>query len=350
MTTVTPSGRSHLESEIREQPNVIARFLNDGLPDVSRVARVLGGRGIRYVLIAARGSSDNAARYGQYLFGERMRLPVALAAPSLESLYGAGAVPHERGGLVIAISQSGRSPDIVSVVTAARARGAATAAITNDAESPLAAAAEFTIALHAGVERSVAATKTYTASLAALAALVTELRDDERDRTSLRTLPIALRQGLNSALTQITRLDHLARGAHTVTVGRGYNYATAMEIALKLRELTATIAEGFSAADLMHGPIAAITPDTRAVIVAAPGPTLTSIQDTAAALERRGARTITIGPRAAGADLILPDDIPEWLTPIVGVVPGQLLALRWAQLAGQAIDEPGSLTKVTHTL
>ena len=135
-----------------------------------------------------------------------------------------------------------------------------------------------------------------------------------------------------------------------LTVGRGYNYATAMEIALKLRELTSTVAEGFSSADLMHGPIAAITPDTRVIIVAAPGPTLSSIQETAAALERRGARTITIGGQTAGADLILPDDVPEWLSPIVSVIPGQVLALRWAGLREQPIDEPGLLTKITETL
>jgi glutamine---fructose-6-phosphate transaminase (isomerizing) len=350
MTTRSPSGGTHFEREIREQPVVIAGFLNRGLPAVSRVARALRCRDVRYVLVAARGSSDNAARYAQYLFGERMRLPVALAAPSLESLYGARAVPHEIGGLVIGISQSGRSPDIVSVLAAARANGAPTLAITNDVKSPLAVAAEFTIPLLAGLERSVAATKTYTGSLAALASLVTELRDDERDRAALRMVPTALSLALDSAFTNVPLVDYLAPASHVLSVGRGYNYATAMEIALKLRELTSTIAEGFSSADLMHGPIAAITPDTRVILVAAPGPTLSSIQETAAALKRRGAHTITIGGQTTGADLILPDDVPEWLSPIVSVIPGQVLALRWAELREQPIDEPGLLTKITETL
>lgn len=350
MTTGSQDAGTHLEREIREQADGIARFLRDGLAEVSQVARALRGRGVRYVLVAARGTSDNAARYAQYLFGERMHLPVALAAPSLESLYGADAVPHESGGLVIGISQSGRSPDVVSVVAAASAAGAPTLAITNEPDSPLAGAAEFTIPLLAGPERSVAATKTYTASLAALASLVTELRHDERDRTALRGVPAALGLALASAFARISRLDDLAGGTHVLTVGRGYNYATAMEIALKIRELTATVAEGFSSADLMHGPIAAITSGTPAVIVATPGPTLASIQETAGALERRGARTVTIGSQAAGADLIVPDVVPEWLSPIVSVVPGQVLGLRWAQIGGQPIDKPVSLTKVTETL
>ena len=197
-----------------------------------------------------------------------MGLPVALAAPSLETLYGAAAVPRHGDALVIGISQSGRSPDVVGVVAAARGAGAPTVAITNDGGSALAHAADFVLELDVGRERSVAATKTYTASLAALAALVVELRGDAADRHALRRVPALAQRALDGAFAAVSALDEHVGAPHVITVGRGYNYATAMEIALKIRELTGTVAEGFSSADLMHGPIAAIAPGTPAVILA----------------------------------------------------------------------------------
>jgi glucosamine--fructose-6-phosphate aminotransferase (isomerizing) len=339
---------SHLEREIREQPAALERSLAGHASQVRAIARALKGRELGYVMIAARGSSDNAARYAQYLFGERMGLPVALAAPSLETLYSAAAVPRHGDALVIGISQSGRSPDVGSVVAAARAAGVPTVAITNDGGSPLAQAADFLIELDAGPERSVAATKTYTASLAALAALVAELRDDEDDRAGLRHVPSLLPQALDDAFARVEALDHYAVAPHVITVGRGYNYATAMELALKVRELTATVAEGFSSADLMHGPIAAIAPGTSAIVLAARGKALDSLLDTADALRRRGAQPILIA-EAPNADLPLPPRLPEWLSPLVAVVPGQVLALRRAVVGGHAIDAPAGLTKVTET-
>lgn len=337
---------SHLQREIREQPAALERFLTDRAAEVAAIARALRDRGVRYAVIAARGSSDNAARYAQYLFGERLGLPVALAAPSLETLYGAGAMARE--AVAIGVSQSGRSPDIVGVLAAARAARAPTVAITNDAGSPLARAAEFVVDLGVGTELSVAATKTYTASLAALATLVAELRDDAGDRAALRHVPSLVARALDAAEAAIAALDRYAGAPHVITVGRGYNYATAMEIALKVRELTATVAEGFSSADLMHGPIAAIARDTPAVIVAARGKALGSVLETAEALRERGAVPIKIAC-APDADLPLPADLPEWLSPMVAVVPGQVLALRRAVVGCHAIDEPAGLTKVTET-
>lgn len=340
---------TYLERELREQPAALERLLVERADDVAQVARALRGRRLGSVLIAARGSSDNAARYAQYLLGERLGLPVALAAPSLESLYGAAAVPHRGDGLVVGISQSGRSPDIVSVLAAAAAAGAPTVAITNDAESPLARTAELVIELGVGPERSVAATKTYTASLAALAALAAELRDDDADRAALRQVPSLVQRTLDDAFARDEALDRHVDAQHVVVVGRGYNYATAMEIALKIRELTATVAEGFSSADLMHGPIAAIAPGTPAIVVAARGKALVSVLETADALRARDAHVIVIGERP-GPDLPLPPGVPEWLSPLVAVVPGQVLALRRALLGGRAVDAPPGLTKVTETV
>ena len=339
-----------LERELREQPAALERLLVERTDEVARIARELtGGRPLGSVLIAARGSSDNAARYAQYLFGERLGLPVALAAPSLESLYGAAAVPRRGDGLAIGISQSGRSPDVVSVLAAARVAGTPTIAITNDGASPLAHTADFVLDLGVGPERSVAATKTYTASLAALAALVAELRDDDADRVALRRIPSLVETTVQDAFACVEALDEHASAPHVVAVGRGYNYATATEIALKIRELTATVAEGFSSADLMHGPIAAIAAGTPAIVVAARGKARTTVLETAAALRERGARPIVIGERP-DADLPLPSAIAEWLSPLVAVVPGQVLALRRAVLGGHAVDRPAGLTKVTETL
>jgi glutamine---fructose-6-phosphate transaminase (isomerizing) len=249
---------------------------------------------------------------------------------------------------VIGISQSGRSPDVVGVLAAARAAGAPTVAITNHADSPLAQAAEFLIELDAGPEQSVAATKTYTASLAALAALVVELRDDEDDRAALRRVPLLVQRALDDAFVSVGALDRYADAPHIIAVRRGYHYATAMEIALKIRELTATVAEGFSSADLMHGPIAAIAPGTPAIVLAARGKALSSVLETADALRQRGAEPIMISD-APNADLPVPPGLPEWLSPLVAVVPGQVLALRRAVVGGHAIDAPAGLTKVTET-
>jgi glucosamine--fructose-6-phosphate aminotransferase (isomerizing) len=321
---------SRLEHEIREQPAALARLLADARGQIAGLARALG---TGTVMIAARGSSDNAARYAQYLLGERLGLPVALAAPSLESLHGAGAVPRGTGDLVLGISQSGRSPDVVGVLSAARAAGTRTAAITNDAGSPLARTAELVVELGVGAERSVAATKTYTGSLAVLAAAVAELQGDD----AVRELPWLVAEAVDAAFAAA---GPASAPAHVVVVGRGYNLATAMEIALKVRELSGIVAEGFSSADLMHGPIAAVGPETLALLVAPPGAARASVLDAADALRARGARTL---------EPALPPGVPEWLSPIVAVVPGQVLALRLAALAGRDADAPAGLAKVTET-
>ena len=211
---------TQLEREMREQPAALERLPGRPGSAPAAIARALHGRELGYVMIAARGSSDNAARYAQYLFGDRMGLPVALAAPSLETLYGAAAVPRRGDALVIGISQSGRSPDVVGVVAAARGAGAPTVAITNDGGSALAHAADFVLELDVGRERSVAATKTYTASLAALAALVAELRGDAADRHALRRVPALAQRALDGAFAAVNALDeHVGRRTSSPSAG-----------------------------------------------------------------------------------------------------------------------------------
>ena len=221
--------------------------------------------------------------------------------------------------------------------------------MTNDAGSPLAGAADFVLDLAAGPERSrrrdedvyrVAGRGSRRSSRA--------LRDDDEERSALRRVPALVQDAIDDAFRAVGALDHYADSPPPHQVGRGYNYATAMEIALKVRELTATVAEGFSSADLMHGPIAAVAPGTPAVIVAPPGKVLTSVLETTDALRARRAEPILIAEHP-DAELPLPAGMPEWLSPLVAVVPGQVLALRRAVIGHHTIDAPPGLTKVTTT-
>lgn len=340
---------SHLEHEIREQPAAVRAALDRNADTIALVAEQLRGGGpLEQVVIAARGTSDNAARYAQYLFGARLGVPVALAAPSLTTMYDAPAVPRGPGSLVVAISQSGQSPDVVGVLASARDAGAPTLAVTNAPESPLARAADHVLDLAVGVERSVAATKTYTASLAVVAALAAALGADDDAAAALAGIPALIERTVEGAFAAVPALDRHRETRHLVTIGRGFNYATAMEIALKVRELTGTIGEGFSPPDLMHGPIAAVAPGTPAIVVAPSGRVRDSVLEAGAALRERGVATILLADDEA-ADLPLPGGVPEWLSPLVAVVPGQVLALRWVALSGQPIDQPPGLTKVTET-
>ena len=212
---------------------------------------------IQYVLIAARGTSDNAARYAQYVLGAYNHIQVALATPSLYTLY--GTPPDLRGALVVGISQSGQSPDIVSVLTAGRAQGRPTLAITNVPDSPLAQAADWVLPLDCGVERAVAATKTYTTSLAALALLSTALSGNDQHRAELAQVPEWMRQTLRSVEPQLPHVERYRYVGRSAVIGRGFNYATAFEVALKIKELIArrdrvVFVGGFSArADLGAG-------------------------------------------------------------------------------------------------
>lgn len=344
---------SQLEREIREQPEALARLLDGVAADVAPIAAAVERRPPRYALIAARGTSDNAARYAQYLLGARLGLPVALAAPSLTSIYAEESRLRLADGLVIGISQSGRSPDVVGVLQAARASGSLTVALTNAPGSPLADCADFVVPLRAGEERAVAATKTYTTSLAALAALTAGLAGAADDLAALRAMPAAVAAAVDLAFADVPALDEHADARHVLTLGRGVNLATAFEVALKVRELCAVVAEGFSPADLMHGPIAATASGTPVLVADLAAPARRSLEEAAQALEARGAApaVITDRPELAGDRPVLrtPAGLPEWLTPLAAIVPGQVYALRQAALRGLDLDQPVGLTKVTTT-
>jgi glucosamine--fructose-6-phosphate aminotransferase (isomerizing) len=343
---------SHLQAEIHQQPQVLATLLDREAENAQRIAAAVRRRGVQYVVVAARGTSDNAARYGQYLLGAHNRLPVGLATPSLFSVY--GRPPSLAGGLVIGISQSGQSTDIVAVLAEGQRQGVPTLAITNDPGSPLAAQADYVLDLHAGREYAVAATKTYTAQLAALALLSCALDGDEARLAALHQVPQVLAQVL-AGEEAITRKVERYRYMETcVVLGRGYNYATAFEIALKLKELDYLLAESYSSADFMHGPIAVVGSGFPALVVAPGGKMYDTMQRFSLELKSRGAELLVI---ADGQDLLaeavtplpLPAGVPEWLSPLVAVVPGQLFALHLTLTKGNDPDQPTGLKKVTIT-
>jgi glucosamine--fructose-6-phosphate aminotransferase (isomerizing) len=308
-----------------EQPAVLERLLRD--PAIAAVRAAVERRRPRYAVIAARGSSDNAARYAQHLLGRFWGLPVALAVPSLHTLY--DAPMRYDDALVIGISQSGASPDVASVIAAATEQGALTIAITNEPDSRLGAAARHVIDLGTGPERSVAATKTYTASLGAVAALVGDVS----------AIPDAMAR-------QLDRDVPVPEWERVAVIGRGANYGTAFEAALKLSELTGVVAVPYSSADFLHGPIAMVEPGFPILAIAPSGPTLAGMREVFAAVSAADLTVISDDPAIAGIEL---EPVSEWLSPLVAVIPAQQLAVGMAEQMGRDVDRPPGLKKVTRT-
>lgn len=345
--------QSILLSEIRAQPETLRRLLADGSAAVEEVAARLRSRDVRHIVIAARGSSDNAARYAQYVFGACNRLTVTLATPSLFTRY--QAPPRMHDALVVGISQSGESPDLVAVVAEGRRQGCPTLAITNAASSPLAEAADDTLLLHAGAERSVAATKTYTAQLLALAMLSADLAGDAARRREVASVPSWVAEALDIDQSAVSAAASVLKDAgHGVVIGRGFNYATAFEISLKAKELAYVAVEPYSAADFQHGPIALLDKGFAAIVVNVLGAVSAEVDLLLGAMTDRGVRPVVLSNVPASlaratAPLRLPSDVPEWLSPIVAVVPGQRLAFTLSRLRGINPDHPRGLSKVTRT-
>jgi glucosamine--fructose-6-phosphate aminotransferase (isomerizing) len=340
-----------LGQEICEQPEALARILLGVTDAVREAARSIRTFNPEVVLLAARGSSDNAARYAQYLLGAVHGMVVALATPSLFTLY--RRPPRLSRSLCIGLSQSGQSPDIVAVIEETRHQGGLTLAITNDPISPLAKAASFCIALDIGTERSVAATKTYTGTLMALAMLSTALDGDFNRAESLQRVPEALSVALAGRRALAAGVQAFSSYNRFLVVGRGYNYATAFEIALKIKETSYVLAEAYSMADLMHGPLAMVDDQLPVIVVAPNGVGSDEAPALMARLQKAGAKLIALSDRElllARADLAIPvPSLPEWLSPLVAVVPGQLFALELAVARGCDPDHPRGLHKITRT-
>lgn len=341
-----------LESEIAEQPAVLEALLSSARGEADEHARAIARAA--HLVFVARGSSDNAATYGKYLFEGVAGLVVASAAPSLVTRYRSG--PDFARSAVIAISQSGRSPDVAAVVAAARRDGASTLAITNERRSPLARAADAAFLLRCGPERSVAATKTYTASCLALA-LLASAAASARGRASLvfdgLTEAVAEAVGKRRDAERIAR--RIGRSAVLVVLGRGYDYATALEGALKIKELARVWAEPYSTADFAHGPRTLLERGTPVLVVASRGVAARDARSVVSSLRERGARVLAITNDARVAEaatdaILLERRVSETLAPIALAVAAQLVAVALARRNGRDPDRPSGLTKVTRTL
>jgi len=344
---------SVLLGEIREQPAAAERQLRLGREAAEAVAGAIRARSPTAILIAARGSSDNAARYAQYLWGAHNRLLVSLATPSLFSRY--QKPPALRDTVAVGISQSGRSPDILAVLAEARRQGALAVAVTNDPGSPLGAVASVCLPLHAGQERAVAATKTYTTQLLALAMLSAALEGDEARWDALAALPGYLDEVLRLERPAAALADKLRSSDRLVVIGRGFSYTTAFEISLKIKETSYLVAEPYSSADFRHGPSAVLERGFPVILVAPSGRVLADAAELLELCRRREAEVIAISDDAdllarASGPLPLPPHLPEWLSPLVAVVPGQLFAVALARARGLDPDKPRGLSKVTETL
>lgn len=345
------AGASMMAREIAEQPAAVARTLEALLPLRAELRRL--GNGRRHVLLVARGSSDNAAVYGRYLLETHTGVSAALAAPSVATHY-----RRERDlsdSLVVALSQSGGTEEIVATQRWARACGAATVAVTNDPASALAREADLALVTRAGPELAVPATKSYTTQLAALAVLATALAPDpESLDADLRRAPDAMAALLTDRTPVDAAVDLLARDGSTLVAGRGLVLGTALEVALKLEETCLRPVRGLSYADLRHGPIAVVAAGVTAVLVsAADGPLVPGLTGLADDLHRLGATVIGFGGddrfRAACDVGVAGPQLPEPVAPLGLVLPAQVAVESLARRLGLDPDAPRGLSKVTQT-
>jgi glucosamine--fructose-6-phosphate aminotransferase (isomerizing) len=349
---------SKMLEEIRQQPAALERTLRLEMPLANRLRGALAKKRPRLIVLAARGTSDNAALFGRYLLEISTGIPVVLAAPSVLTLYGARM--ELRDAFVVALSQSGESTDTNFVLERASELGATTAGVTNEAKSAMARIAEFPFLVRAGREQSIAATKTYTGQMLVLY-LIAYALGARIDIDALRRIP----EWVESALALEPRIAEMSERYrfmdHAVVVGRGLNYSNAFEFALKLMETCYVVAERFSTADFLHGPIAIVERSFPVFVFAPPGVTWSS---TCALIERlralkaetlviadRGHReALAMAPRSIAIPAKLPRSRPvELYTPIPYIVPAQLLAARLAEQKGLDPDHPRALRKVTRT-
>ena len=342
---------SRMRVEIAEQPEALRRTLDALLPQVEALQAL--GRETRQVLFIARGSSDNAAVYGQYLCSVHAGRLASLASPSLATVYRADLDLH--GVLAVAVSQSGATEEIVTTLDWARHCGARTVAVTNVAGSPLTEAADVALITQAGSELAVPATKTYTTQLAALAALAMSMgRGAGAGLEALGRVPDAVEAMLEGAPAAEALAGRLTDAETLVVSGRGFAYSTALELSLKLKETCYVTSVGLSYADLVHGPIAILDAGTPALLVAAAeGPMLPEMTGLARRIAATGADVYGIGGDrdfAAVCRSTLPGpSLPEHLAPFALVVPGQLLVEALARAKGLDPDAPRGLDKVTQT-
>jgi glucosamine--fructose-6-phosphate aminotransferase (isomerizing) len=338
--------------EIMEQPQALRKTFQAERAHALEFMKFARKQNFRLVVLVARGTSDNAARFGRHLTEITTGIPASLSSPSVHTLYHARI--DYRQALVVGISQSGEGTDINLVLEAAKRQGGYTVGITNEKNSPLAKLVDDVFLVHAGRQQSVAATKTYTGQLMVFYLLAAALGTDVTIE-SVSEIPDRVKEALK-LLSELRELVERYRYMdHCVVVGRGINYGNAFEFSLKLMETCYVIAERFSAADFLHGPIALIERDFPAFIFMPPGPTFQSMRDLTQRLRKLRAEVVAItGPGtsipAATRVIRVPGKIPEIYTPIPYIVPGQLFAALLAEIKGLDPDKPRSLNIVTQTV
>jgi glucosamine--fructose-6-phosphate aminotransferase (isomerizing) len=352
-----------MAAEIRQQPAVIEKTLKAEWRNAVKLREHFAHHPVRLIVLAARGTSDNAAQFGRYLLEISTGIPVSLAAPSVFTLYGGKL--NLQDAAVVAISQSGESTDTNIVLEQAKASGAFTAGITNEAESTLAKLAQHTFLVRAGKEKSVAATKTYTGQLLCFYLLAYAL-GAPLELTDLQRIAGWAEAALKLEQEIIERAQRYCLMRHAVCVGRGLNYANSFEFALKLMETCYVVAERFSSADLLHGPIAMLESAFPAFVFCPPGVTWKATEELLIKLHSIQAQTLAITDRSnkaacakgvANVTLTIPADLArksklptEVFTPIPYVIPAQLFAASLAAAKGLNPDQPRTLSKVTLTI
>jgi glutamine---fructose-6-phosphate transaminase (isomerizing) len=330
-----------MAGEMAEQPTVLARLAARAPEDITAIRAVIPSP-LAGVVFVARGSSDNAAVFGRYLTEVSARRPAGLAAPSLYTRYHAEV--DWNGYLVVALSQSGATPEILTTCSAVRSAGATVVGITNEPDSPIADVTDVLLSTDAGSERAVPATKTMTAQMLSVATVAAALGSQGTPSGDSGPGAAGLPEAISTILADPAPVADLARrwaaGDRLVVAGRGLAYAAALEIALKIKETTGILAEGMSTADLRHGPIATAFAGAPVLLIDAGGP---AAADTSELLELLGLRG------ASGVTLPLPAGLPEPTAVIAAVVRGQQLAMTLALAKGLNPDSPAGLTKITPT-
>jgi len=331
--------------EASSAPSAVRAQAAENHPTLAAIAAALRTLRPRAVVTCARGSSDHAATFAKYLIETRIGTVTASAAPSVSSLYGAH--PDLRGCLFLAISQSGRSPDLLAAADAARASGALVLALVNADDSPLAERAHHALPLRAGPELSVAATKSYIASLAALVGLVAEWAGDAPLRAALDSAPALLEQAW--ALDWSAALPPLTTARHLYVIGRGLGLGVAQEIALKCKETCALHAEAFSGAEVRHGPQALLDDAFGALLLAQRDVTRPGVEALGADLIARGVTVVAAGVAPAGAIALPTIAADPAIEPLLLAQSGYRLIAELAIARGLDPDRPPHLAKVTET-
>jgi glucosamine--fructose-6-phosphate aminotransferase (isomerizing) len=335
--------------EIAEQPAVLQRVLDEGLPAIREVAAEINRRAPRFVLLTGRGTSDNAAYYAKYLIEVGLGLPTGLTSMSTATAYGAR--PNLSDVLSITVSQSGGSPDLVAYTEMAKACGALTLAVTNVAGSPVNQASELDLDVLAGPEKALPATKSYTAELLTLFLLVDAVRGG--DGSPAKALPEIAAAVLDRQDEVESLAERYRFASRVVITSRGYGYPTAREAALKIMETSYLPAHAFSGADLLHGPLAMVDNVSPVVAVAAEGAGGKALEPVLERLRERGADLVVVGSAehvsGASAGFVLPTGVPEEISPILEILPLQRLAYEITMARGLNPDAPRALAKVTET-